>query len=222
MPDIVPIFRSGGAARILTDAVNAAHTRGLTVSTEADIGVVATSTHKPAWEVDQRAKTISVLGAVLLEHQPPLADVDAALSYVFGGTRPEFHEGIEEGVTGKPAPETADRLFAEGYFLGVQMRTLVWTVPCPTHLARYPRGQKCPKCAAGVPAERSASETTPRLPIETPRSVIADLIGSLTVAQVLEALADSIPGRGWESPSDAADCAIELRALAEDYRKVER
>jgi hypothetical protein len=223
MPDIENVtrpfvIRGTGAAQILTDSLNAAHAAGLTVSTAPDLGVICTSTAHPKWEPEAFAPAVSVLGAVLLARQPPIVDVDEALAYVFGH-RPEFAEGIEDGVGGKPAPETADRLFCEGYFLGVQMRTLVATVPCALHLTRYPRGGKCPDCAAGVPVERPA-ETTERMQIDTPRSVIAELISSLTVAQVLEALADSIPGRGW-SEDRTVDTVEDLRDLAEEYRQEE-
>lgn len=211
------IIRGSGAARILTDALNAAHARGLTVSTDADIGVVASSTQQPAWEVDPRVSAVSILGCVLLAHQPPIADIQKALTHVFEEPA-EFCEGIEHGASGKPAPENAGRLYADGYFLGIQMRTLVWTVPCETHLSRYPRGQKCPMCAAGVPAQRPGRERTQ--PIDTPRALIASLIDSMTVAQVLEALADSIPRRGW-SEDRTVDTVEDLRELAEEYRQDE-
>lgn len=230
MPDITEhvtrpfIVPSAGAARILTDALNQAHARGLTVSTEADLGVVATSTQQPAWEPDPRSAAISVLGCVLLAHQPPIADADAALSYIFGGTRPEFHEGIEAGVSGEPAPETADRLYADGYFIGVQMRVLVWTVPCGTHMVRFPRGERCPRCAEGVPVERSATEVTRPLQLGTPRALIAELLDALTPTQGLEALADSCRRAAARLPADLADdlTIVEqtLREMAAELRGV--
>jgi hypothetical protein len=224
MPDIShvtrpPVIPVSGAARILTDALNQAHARGLTVSTDADLGVIATSTHRPGWEVDPRARAVSVLGCVLLAHQPPIVDVDHALAYVFG-TRPEFAEGIEEGCAGKPAPDTADRLFCDGYVLGVQMRVLVWTVPCAVHLTRFRRGERCPQCADGVPVPRPAAETT--RPLDTPRSLIAGLLAALTTAQVLEAVADDFRARrsGPVTPREAIDLDMAeqmLRELAVDF-----
>lgn len=225
-PDITPvvrpfIIRGTGAAQILTDALNAAHARGLTVSTDSDLGVICTSTAQPKWEPAAFAPAVSVLGCVLLAHQPPIADVDAALTHVFG-TRPEFHKGIEEGVAGKPAPETADQLFAEGYFLGVQMRTLVWTVPCGTHMVRFPRGGLCPQCAAGVPVPRSADEITTPVQIDTPRSLIAELLNALTPSQGLEALADSCRDRAPKLPPDMAEdlriVEFTLREMAAEVR----
>lgn len=200
MPDIEnvtrpPVIPAAGAARILTDAVNVAHARGLTVSTRRDLGVVCVSIVEPSWQLDPRASAVSVLGALLLERQPPIVNIDQALSWVFG-SRPEFHEGIEEGVAGVDGGgRSTDRLFAEGWFIGVQMRTLVSTVPCPTHLTRYPRGERCPRCAEGVPVERPAAETTRPLVLDTPRSLIAGLLASLTPSQVLEAVADDFHAR---------------------------
>jgi len=225
MPDIEhaarpPVIPPTGAARILTDAVNAAHARGLTVTTARDLGVVCPSIVDPSWEIDPRASAVSVLGAVLLDRQPPIVDIDHALAYVFG-TRPEFHEGIEWGAAGKPAPETADRLFADGYFLGVQMRTLVATVPCGVHLTRYLRGERCPRCV-GAPVESSPTETTRPLDLETPRSLIAGLLASLTPAQVLEAVADDFRVRraGPVTSREAIDldqAEALLRELAVDF-----
>jgi len=239
MPDIIPVVTPTGAARILTDAVNAAHTRGLTVTTAADLGVIATSTQRPAWELDPRASAVSVLGAVLLAHQPPVVDVDHALAYVFR-TRPEFCEGIEDGVSGNHGgAESVDQLFREGWFIGVQMRTLVTTIPCGKHLTRYPQGETCPRCA-GVPVARSrlhsvssaghadaatVDETADPFQIESPRSLIAELLDALTPSQGLEALADSCRSRAPKLPPDLADdlTIVEhtLREMAAELRGVQ-
>ncbi len=223
-PDITPavrpfLIRSGGAARILTDSLNAAHGTGVTVTTGTDLGVVCTSTADPRWEIDPRASAVSLLGCVLLIKQPPIADAEKALSHVFD-TRREFINGIELGVTGEAAPEVADELLAEGYFLGVQMRTLVATVPCTLHLTRFPRGGMCPQCAGAVPVERSTTETT--RPLDTPRSLIAGLLASLTPAQVLERVADDFRARrvGPLTPREATELDMAeqmLRELAVDF-----
>ncbi len=221
-PDITPsarpfFIRSAGAARILTDSVNAAHATGLTVTTDADLGVVCLSSASPTWAPDPHAYAVSVLGAVLLAHQPPIVGVDQALAHVFG-SRPEFVQGIEDGVSGKAAPEVADALYGDWYFLGVQLRTLVATVPCALHAVRFPRGQRCPRCAAGVPVARPYDEPTQPVQVDTPRSVAAHVIGEMTLAQALDVVADSVPARGM-SVDDAAEWTEVLRELAQEARK---
>ena len=131
----------GTAAQILTDSVNAAIAVGLTISLDSDmLGVVCTSSEAPLWEIDPMAKEISPLGAVLLATQPPLVDEDRALAHVFG-SRPEFHEGIEDGACGRRNLARDDRLYTEGHLLGVQVRELIQR--------RY-----------GIPVERSSIEIT--------------------------------------------------------------
>jgi len=131
----------GIAAQILTDSVNAAITAGYVVSIESDmLGVVCTSSEAPLWEVDPMAKEISPLGAVLLATQPPIVDEDVALSHVFG-TRPEFHEGIEDGAAGRRNLAHDDRLYCEGHVLGVHVRELI-------------------QRRRGIPVERTSIEVT--------------------------------------------------------------
>lgn len=239
MPDIRPfVIRGTGAARILTDAINAAHAAGLTVSTAADIGVICLSSAGPAWAPDPRATAVSVLGCVLLAHQPPIVEIDHALAHVFG-TRPEFAEGVEDRVSGKAAGESGDRLYGDGYFVGVQLRSLVSTVPCGAHLVRYPRGERCPKCQAAVPIERSplhavsaagyadamtVDESTDRIQLDTPRSVITSVLAELTDSQELETLADRCSARAPKLPPALAEdlriVEFTLRALATDARKL--
>lgn len=131
----------GRCAQILTDAVNAAIATGLVVSTESDaLGVVCNSTADPLWELDPMAHELSPLGAVLLAMQPPLADDDRALAHVFGA-RPEFHEGIEDGASGRRNISHDDRLYSDGHLLGVQIRELI-------------------QRRRGIPVERSVIEIT--------------------------------------------------------------
>lgn len=209
MPDITPIRTSALAnptVDLIRKCVNAASATGLTVSAVAELGVHCTSTHAPRWEVEPRADVISPLGAVLLAEQPQIADADAALAHVLGANR-IWIMGFDEGQSGQKSDllveaGPAARLYGQGYAAGVEFRG-----------ALHKR--------LGVPVERTADEPTNPVQFDTPRSVITEIVSSLTVSQVLEALADSIPGRGWEA-DESADCAIELRALAEDYRSVER
>lgn len=148
-PDITPVVRPSGAARIVTDAINKAHDRGLFVSTARDLGVICSSIVDPAWEVDPRGgRTVSVLGAVLLEHSPPIVSIDQALGWIFG-SRPEFHEGIEDGVASERDVSRDDLLYRDGVFLGIQVRELI-------------------RRRQGVPVERAADEITRK--IETPRT----------------------------------------------------
>jgi hypothetical protein len=130
------------AARLLTDAVNAAIAVGIEINIAegAELGVVCTSTAQPLWELDPMVGRVSVLGAVLMALQPPLADEDAALSHVFG-SRPEFHEGIEDGASGVINCSHEDRLYSEGHTIGKEIRGLIQR--------RY-----------GIPVERSSIETT--------------------------------------------------------------
>ncbi len=129
------------AAQLLTDAVNAALNAGIAVSTDSDmLGVVCTSSESPLWELDPLAKEIAPLGAVLLATQPPLADEDRALSHVFQ-SRPEFHEGIEDGAAGRRNLAHDDQLYTAGHLLGVQIRELI-------------------QRRLGIPIERSSIEIT--------------------------------------------------------------
>lgn len=147
-PSDVTVIRSSGAARIVTEAINKAHDLGLFVSTARDLGVVCASIVEPKWEVDPHAgRTLSALGAVLLHRSPPIVDIDMALSWIFG-SRPEFHEGIEDAVAGERDVSRDDQLYCDGVFLGIQVRGLI--------LRRQ-----------GVPVERSGDEITRPLPPRT-------------------------------------------------------
>src|SRR5438876_1046192 len=104
----------------LSDLERAATENGDTRQAElcrAALGVVCSSTAEPAWGLDPMAHEISPLGAVLLSMQPPLADEDRALAHVFG-SRPEFHEGIEDGASGRRNISHDDHLYNDGHLLG--------------------------------------------------------------------------------------------------------
>ena len=198
MSDIKAAVRPRSPAEIITDAVNVALTRNLPVAAIRDPGVVLASTHVPSWERDPRATEISPLGAVLLIEQPAVADLDRALAYTLDVSI-AYHLGFELGCAGEKLSASLEEspaalLAAEGYLVGVQMKELL---------------------------DRRAKGLLPGGLVSPSRTLIAELISSLTVSQVLEALIDSIPGRQW-SDEESADAVIEFRALADDYRSVER
>lgn len=205
-PDTTPVVRPPDpTVEIIRRAVNAAHAAGLTVSTVPDLGVHCTSSHGARWEADQRTRAISPLGAVLLIVQPHISDADSALAHVLG-VNVLWVIGFGDGCGGARKAEDisgpAARLYSEGWTAGVEFRAIMHR-------------------RAGVPVERADDQPTAPIPGGTPFALLAEAIGILAVSEVLEALAESIPGRGWDA-DESADCAIELRALAEDYAGVGR
>jgi hypothetical protein len=205
MTDISPAVRPFEPIRLIAEAVNVALRAGLTVSAVPALGVHCVSTAKPRWEPEARVQVISPLGAVLLARQPPIPDADAALAHALGVGR-LYVVGFDDGCAGQSpsvsmSGGTASRLYGDGFVAGAQFRAVMH------------RRQ-------AVPVERGAEVTGP-VHVGASRSVISELIASLTVAQVLTALADSIPGRGWGA-DDSADCTEELRAMADDYKSVRR
>lgn len=202
MPDIERVTRPPDpTVEIIRRAVNAAHDAGITVSTVPDLGVHCTSTMDPRWEVEQRVQVVSPLGAVLLALQPHIVDADAALSHVLGVGK-LWVIGFDDAVGGAKQVSEASRLYGDGFAAGVEFRAIMHR-------------------RAGVPVERADDQPTAPIPGGTPAALLAEAIGILAVSEVLEALAESIPGRGWDA-DESADCAIELRALAEDYRDAGR
>lgn len=203
MSDISPATRPSDPVDLIRQAVNAADRMGITVSTVQSLGVHCTSTHAPRWERDGRTDCVSPLGAVLLVMQPPVPDIDAAIAHALGVST-LWCIGFDDGQAKQPpsnafAAGPARRLYAEGFEAGTTFRAVMH------------RRQ-------GVPVERPLGQDTEPMQLETPRSVIAELVSSLTVAQVLEALADSIPGRKLPA-DDAAEWVEVLRELAEEARK---
>lgn len=155
---------SATAAEILTDAINAAHLLGITVSTDTRLGVRCPSTEAPRWERDPRCEAVSCLGAVLLHAQPRIPLADDALIHVFG-SKMLYHLGIEEGCAGYDQSENLTRgldaqLYRDGWVLGKVVRTFLATSVCEPHRIRFPRGGRCGHCAAGVPIPRSDDEIT--------------------------------------------------------------
>jgi len=204
MPDITPVVRpSDPTVEIIRRAVNAAHAAGLTVSTVPDLGVHCTSTHAPRWEVEQRVQVVSPLGAVLLMIQPTIPDADKALSHVLGVGK-LWVIGFDEACGGAKQVSETSRLYGEGFAAGAEFRAVM-------HLRQ------------GVPVARPAEVTEP-VQIDTPRSLIAELLAALTPSQGMEALADSCRARAEGLPADMAeDLAVvehTLREMAAELRGV--
>ncbi len=204
MPDITPAVRPPNPiVEIIRKAVNAAHAAGLTVSTVPDLGVHCTSTHAPRWEVEQRVQVISPLGAVLLALQPAIVDADAALAHALGVNR-IYILGFDEGQSGLKSNLLIDegpaaRLYGQGFAAGVEFRAIMHR-------------------RAGVPVERAPDEPTPV--VGPPRDLLVEAMKHLTVSEVLETLAETVPGRaGTEmSVDDAAEWTEIIRELAEQAK----
>jgi len=198
-PDIEHATRPPNpTVEIIRRAVNAAHAAGLTVSTVPDLGVHCVSTHSPRWEVEQRVQVLSPLGAVLFALQPHIVDADAALAHVLGVGK-LWVIGFDDACAGAKQPSEASRLYGQGFAAGIEFRAVMHR-------------------RAGVPDERPADERTEPMQVETPASVLANLIAEVSVSQVLEALANSIPGRGLPI-DDAAEWTEVLHELAGEARK---
>jgi hypothetical protein len=210
MPDITPVVRPPNPiVEIIRRAVNAAHAAGLTVSTVPDLGVHCVSTAQPLWEVEQRVQVISPLGAVLLALQPQIVEADAALAHALGVNR-IWICGFDEGQAGEKSDLLVDsgpaaQLYGQGFTAGVEFRAVMHR-------------------RAGVPVERPDAPTRP-IPLETPRALVAGLLATLTVSQVLEAAADDLRERGPKLPADQADDLAQaeamLREFAADFARVD-
>lgn len=196
-------------ARIVTESINAALKRGLTVSSAPDLGVACTSTYAPAWELDPRAGAISPLGAVLLIVQPKVTEPVAALVHALG-VGSMWQEGFSDGCAKEDPRENLEAgpdglLYADGYRVGGQTRALLHR-------------------ALGVPVLRDADEITEPLPEPrhmpmraVPGGLIVQLLGTLTLAEALEAVAESVPTRTWNTDTKA-DVVEDLRERAAEYR----
>lgn len=166
MPDIQPsAARAADPARIITEAINAAIDRGLTVSSKPDLGVHCTSTWAPTWAPDPRSPAVSPLGAVLLAAQPQVSEPTAALVAALG-VGSLFAEGFDAGCDGAKPSETLQKgpdapLYRQGYALGVETRI---------HLHRV---------GSGLRAVVTVS----------PGQLIDQLLNSLTCTQALDKLA---------------------------------
>jgi hypothetical protein len=151
-PSVVP----EAVARLLVDAVNAAHTRGLEVVASGDHGVTCVSMHAAErWVPTPRARGVSPIGAAILYRQPGVPEVDVAGCLALGVSA-AYMIGFVAGVAGEPPHATwqthvARLLIGEGYFLGREIRTFIATAVCEIHEKRYPRTGVCPVCADDVP-----------------------------------------------------------------------
>lgn len=180
MPDPATSARPN-IRRLLTDAINAAHAAGLTVTTAAELGVVCASTAKPRWEVDPLNQKLSPLGALLAARQPPIPRADKALTHLLE-VGPGWVEGFELGCAGARPHSQSKRLdqllFSDGFKMGVEFRSLLHR-------------------RAGVPVERPADETTDRIPSLAHmheeagrRADVAKLLNGLPLSAALELVAE--------------------------------
>lgn len=210
MPDITPVVRPPNPVDLIRESVNAAAQLGITVSTIPDLGVHCTSQHPPCWEREGRADCVSPLGAVLIARQPPIPSADDALAHVLG-VSVLWVIGFDDGCA-KQAPSTAFAngparlLYAQGFEAGTTFRAVMHR-------------------RAGVPVERPDDAPTRPLVIDTPRSVLAELLAAHTPAQVLTLAADDFAARaGRLSADDAQLLAVvefTLREMAADVQDVE-
>lgn len=201
------LVRPSDPTDIIRSAVNAATGCGLTVSTVPHLGVHCTSTHAPRWEIEARVEVISPLGAVLLAEQPRIPDADRALADALG-VNTIWVIGFDHAQAGEKKSEAyvrgqAAELYAQGYAAGEKFRT------------EMHRRQ-------GVPLERSATETTRPLAVETPRQLIAGLLDSLTVSQVFEYAADSLRARREKLTGESADKIEVLETTAREMAELAR
>jgi hypothetical protein len=199
MPDIEPATRPSDPLAVIRRAVKAAVAYGHIVTTGPDLGVVCDSTHAPTWQRDERATTISPLGALLLVHNPPVSVPDEAIAHVLG-TEPLWALGFDDGCSGGEPGASAIvrglgvRIYGSGFRAGAEFRAL-----------------------HGVPEPRDGDEVTEPVQQEQPASILHRLLASLTLAEAMEAVADTVPGRGWHVDT-MADVVEDLRERATEYR----
>lgn len=202
-PDISPVVRESAPLKIIRAAIDTVRSRGITVTTDVYPGVMLASTLVPSWERDPKCERVSPLGAVLLALQPPVPSLDKALVAALDVST-IWILAFEFGAAGIEMDERLKRvpaklLAAEGYAAGDALRT-----------------------SMGVPSARAATETTGPMQMETPASVLAQLLDSLTMADVLGAAADSSKRRASKLPIRLSGqlVALEatLREMAEDLR----
>ena len=200
--DIQPAIRPSDPLALIRAAVRAASAAGIPVSTNPDMGVLCPSTHAPSWERDPRAPAISALGAVLIAHQPRIPLADEALAHVLG-VEPIWTCGFDDAAEGKDPTASAVirgpavRKYADGFRAGAEFRAL--------HAA---------------PTASPDTETTNPVmfPLgRAPRTLIQQLLGPLTIADALDALADTLPSRRLSS-EQLADIDEDLRDQASLYR----
>jgi len=115
--------------------------------------VTCTSRALKRWEVEPTAETISPLGAIVLQRQPPAADLYQAIGMALEA-HPAEVSGIEDGLThAAPAQiwiKTPRRhLYLGGLQAGTWLRAMLVGKTCLRHGRFSPNATLCPVCLAG-------------------------------------------------------------------------
>lgn len=130
-------------------------------------GVLATSTHIPAWERDPHAAGLDPIGCAVLHTQPRSSDVLTAACIALDAS-PVLVAGLEAGLRHEvPDPQhlaAPNRLvYLHGLQVGVAMRSMVVGKVCVLH-GKFRTGEAlCPICEEQlvVDAERNLGGPTP-------------------------------------------------------------
>jgi hypothetical protein len=126
--------------------------RGYPISVD-DHGVVCTSLALKRWEVEPNAETISPLGAIILQRQPPAAELYRAIGFALEAHLSEI-AGIEDGLLhAQPSTDwikTPRRhLYLNGLQAGTWLRSMLVGKVCLKHGRMDPNHTLCPVCIAG-------------------------------------------------------------------------
>ena len=138
---------------LLCEAVMWAAGQGYPISVD-DAGVVCTSVALKRWEVEPTAETISPLGAIILQRQPPAADLYRAIGMALDA-HPSEIAGIEDGLThAAPAQHwirTPRRhLYLSGLQTGTWLRSQLVGKVCLQRHGRFAANNVlCPVCLSG-------------------------------------------------------------------------
>lgn len=137
---------------LLCEAVLWAAERGYPISAD-DAGVICTSVALKRWEVEPTAPTISPLGAIVLQRQPPAADLYRAIGMALDA-HPSEIAGIEDGLlhaapTGEWIRTPRRHLYLGGLQAGTWLRSQLVGKVCMRHGRFSPNATLCPVCIAG-------------------------------------------------------------------------
>lgn len=137
---------------VLIDAVVWALGEGYPISVD-DAGVTCTSIALKRWEVEPTAPTISPLGAIVLQRQPPAADLYRAIGLALDA-HPSEVAGIEDGLlhaapSGDWIRTPRRHLYLGGLKTGTWLRSQLVGKTCMRHGRFSPNATLCPVCLSG-------------------------------------------------------------------------